>query len=266
MEDLKIPEFAKELIPGLINIGIALLTLLIGWIIARLVSAAIVRLLNVMNFDSITEKIRMSEFLGKANVKIQPSAIIGKFVFWILMLIAFVMTCDKLGLNAISEKISDLIDYLPTLFTAIIIFLIGIYLATFIRDLIRGATASLGLSAGKIVGNLVFYLLVVMVALTALDQAGVDTKVITSNMLIIMGSVLLAAAISYGFASRDVLSNILAGYAGRSTFAKGQIIEIDGIQGEIIDITSTSVILQTGSEKVVIPSHDLITNKVKILK
>lgn len=242
----------------------AILFLLLGWIIARFVSAAIVRLLQAVNFDSFAEKVKVKEFLSKANVNVSASEIIGKFVRGIIILLAFVGACDHLGLNMVSEKIGELINYLPTLFVAIVIFLIGIYIATFIRDLIKASTASLGMSAGKVVSNLVFYFLFIMVTLTALDQAGIDTTVITSNMLIIMGSILAAAAISYGFASRHVLSNILAGYAGRNTFQKGQTIEIEGIKGEIIDITSTSVILQTANEKMVIPNHDLLTGKVKI--
>lgn len=242
----------------------ALLFLLLGWFLARIISAAIVRLLKAVNFDTFADKVKVKEFLSKANVSISASEIIGRFIRGIIILLAFVGACDHLGLTVVSEKIGELINYLPTLFVAIVIFLIGVYIATFIRDLIKGATASIGMSAGKVVSNLVFYFLFTMVTLTALDQAGIDTTVITSNMLIIMGSILAAAAISYGFASRHVLSNILAGYAGRNTFNKGQIIEIDGIKGKIIDITSTSVILQTEHEKMVIPNHDLLTEKVKI--
>lgn len=251
-------------VPVLLTILGAIFILIIGWLIARLISSAIVRLLTAVNFDKLAEKVNVNDFLEKANVRLTPSAIIGKLVRWVIILIAFVAACDHVGLEAVSVKINELINYLPTLFSAIIIFLIGIYIATFIRDLIRGATASLGMSAGKVVSNLVFYFLFVMVALTALEQAGMDTTVITSNMLIIMGSILAAAAISYGFASRHVLSNILAGYAGRNTFKKGQTIEIEGFKGKIIDITSTSVILDSGSEKIVIPNHDLITGRVKI--
>ena len=87
-----------------------------------------------------------------------------------------------------------------------------------------------------------------------------------NNLMLILGAILAAAAISYGFASRDLLSNILAGFFSRHTFSIGQVIEIDGVKGKIIETTNISVTLQTGeNEKVVIPSHQLITNKVKII-
>lgn len=252
----------ENVVPSVLG---AIMFLLLGWLFARIISAAVVRLLQAVNFDTFAERIKIKEFLSRANVNISASEIIGKFIRGLVILLAFVAACDQLGLTVVSEKLGELIDYLPDLFVAVVIFLIGVYIATFIRDLIRGATASLGMSAGKVVSNLVFYFLFIMVALTALEQAGIDTTVITSNMLIIMGSILAAAAISYGFASRHVLSNILAGYAGRNTFKKGQTIEIDGIKGEIIDITSTSVILETATAgKMVIPNHDLLTQKVKI--
>lgn len=72
--------------------------------------------------------------------------------------------------------------------------------------------------------------------------------------------------ISYGLASRDVLANILAGFFSRRTFKLGQIIQIDGITGKIIEQSNICVIIQVDmDEKVVIPSHELITKKVRII-
>ena len=105
-----------------------------------------------------------------------------------------------------------------------------------------------------------------IVTLTALGQAGIDTTIISANLSLILGSILLSAAISYGFASRDVLANILASFFSRKTFAIGQVIELDDAKGKIIATSNISVtILTEQQEKIVIPAHQLITNKVKII-
>ena len=94
-----------------------------------------------------------------------------------------------------------------------------------------------------------------------------QTLVLSTNLLIIIGAIMLAAAISYGFASRDVLANILAGFFNRRTFQKGMVIEIDGIQGMIVEMSNVAVTIQVSeNERVVIPSHQLMTSKVKIIK
>ena len=92
-------------------------------------------------------------------------------------------------------------------------------------------------------------------------------KILSTNLLIVIGCIMLAASISYGFASRDVLSNILAGFFNKRTFQKGMTIEVDGIRGVIIEMSNVAVTLQVSeNERVVIPSHQLMQSKVRIIQ
>ncbi len=256
-------ENAMAVIPNIIS---AVLILLLGWLFAKLVSAIFRRALKTMKFDTLAERLSVADYLEKANVKLSPSALIGKMIYWILLLLVFLAASDALGWDRISKQLNRFLEFLADLFVALLVFIIGIYIAGIIRDLIRGTTASIGLSTGKIAGNLVFYFLFIVVSITALEQAGMDTSLITSNLLVIIGTIFVAGAISYGFASRDILSNILAGYFSRRTFVIGQVIEVNGVSGKIIEMSNISItILSSEKVKIVIPSHELIVSKVKII-
>ncbi len=255
---------AQETIPGIIG---AILMLLIGWLFAKVVYFIISRVLKALRFDDLAERINVKEFLDRANVKASPSQLISKFFYWLILLLVITTASDALGWHVVSEQVSNLINFLPKLLLAIVFFAVGTFVATFIRDLIRSATSSLGIGAGKIISNGVFYFLFIIITLTALEQAGMDTSLITSNLLLIIGAVLAAAAISYGFASREILSNILAAFFSRRTFKEGQTIEVDGVRGKIVEVTNISVTIRSGErEKTVIPTHQLISRKVKILE
>jgi small-conductance mechanosensitive channel len=248
------------------NIIAAFLILFFGWLLAQIVSKGIQKLLNVVKFDTISDNARAMPFLKNANFGMQPSILIEKFVYYTILLLVTTTAAETLGWTVVSAQIARLLNYLPNLLSAILLFVVGIYASTFVRDFLRGATASLGLSTGKLVSNLVFYLLFIIVALTAIEQTGINTSVISSNLLMIVGTVLAAAAISYGFASKDILSNILAGFFSKRIFRRGQIIEIDGIKGRIVDINNVALIIQSSeTERVVIPMHQVITSKVKII-
>ncbi|MCB0628806.1 MAG: mechanosensitive ion channel [Saprospiraceae bacterium] len=252
-----------SVIPGIIG---AIVILLLGWLFARLIAAGITRVLILVKFDKLAENIRVDQYLQKANIQLSASSLVGKFFYYILLLLIIMTAADTMGWHAVSDEISSLISLLPNLMVAVIFFVVGMHIASFIRDLIRSTTQSLGIGIGKLVSAFVFYLLVAIVTLTALEQAGVDTKVITSNLLLIMGAILGAAAISYGIASKDLLANILAGFFSRRTFKIGQIIQIDNITGKIIEQSNICVIIQIDmDEKVVIPTHELITKKVRII-
>ncbi len=253
-----------EVIPYLIG---AVIIFLIGWLLAKLISFLIFRLLKASKFDAFADRIKASEFLEKANIKTTPSRFIGKCFFWFIMLLVLISASETLGWEAVSSEISKLLSYLPKLFVALVIFIVGAFLATFLRDLLKGATSNLGISTSRFVSSFVFYLFMIMVTLTALEQAGIDTNIITSNLLLILGSILAAAAISYGFASRDILSNILAGYFGRNTYVKGMKIEINGAIGIVEETSSIGITLKCDNgDMIIIPTKEIITNQVRIFK
>ncbi len=250
-------------LPGIVS---AIVIFILGWLFAKFVSWVVLRLLNRINFDSLAQKIEADKFLENANLKQTPSGLISKFIYWVLMLFVFITVSDMVGWHKVSEEIGKLLGYLPKIFFALVFFVIGIYIATFVRKIITGATASIGLSSGRIIGTVVFYFMMIIVTITSLDQAGMDTTMLSSNLLMIIGAILLAAAVSYSIASIDFVKNILAGFFTRKTFNVGQRIEVDNEIGNIKDINNLSVILEKDNgEEVMIPTKVLLNNKVRIL-
>ena len=265
VESLRVfAEKFTEIIPSLFG---AVIVMLVAWLLARLVSSGFERLLRTVKFDSFAERFKLTYFLQQMGIHTTPSAIIGRFIYWIFVFFVISSAAVTLNWTVVSELIQKIFTYLPKLATGIIIFIAGSYLASLARDFVRSATGSLGISTGRILSTVIYYLLVLMVVLTALEQASIDTRILSTNLLIIIGAIMLAAAISYGFASKDVLSNILAGFFNRRTFQQGMVIEVDGVRGMIIDMSNVSVTVQVSdTEQVVIPSHILLSSKVKIIK
>ncbi|GIV32279.1 MAG: hypothetical protein KatS3mg030_581 [Saprospiraceae bacterium] len=259
--------FGQKLMGAIPEIIGAILIFLLGWLFSRFISRLVAKTLKFLKFDALAERIGTQKFLAKANIHSEPSRLIGIFVYWILMLLVILSASDALGWVAVSQEVSRLLGLLPNLLVAIVFFIVGTYIATFVRDIIRSASQSLGIAAGRIISSVVFYLLLILVILTSLNQAGVNTDIITNNMMIILAAVLGAAALSYGLASREVMSNILANFFNRRIFTPGLVIEVNGTRGRIVATSSTSVTLETdGKELIVIPASELLTNRVTILK
>ncbi len=253
----------RDTIPNLLG---GIIVLLIVLLLARLISGGIERLLRTISFDKFAERVHITRFLQQANITVSPSFIIGRFIYWVFILLIISSAAETLNWIPVSYQIQRFLEYLPHLVTGVIILIVGWYFATVIRDFLRRSMGSLGISAGRVLSTAIYYLLFIMIALTALEQARVDTRILSTNLLIIISSVMLAAAISYGFASRDVLSNILAGFFNKRTFLKGMTIEVDGVRGVIMEVTNISITLQVSeNERIVIPSQILLNNKVKII-
>jgi small-conductance mechanosensitive channel len=67
---------------------------------------------------------------------------------------------------------------------------------------------------------------------------------------------LFGAALSFGLGAKTSVSNILASYYLHNTYKEGDTVRINNIEGKIIHINSTSVILNTPDGQVSIPAKD----------
>ncbi len=258
--------FGEQFVGAIPAILGALIILLLGWLIAKVISWGIARGLSALKFDALATRFHFDAMLEKAGVRTTPSRLIGRFAYWLLLLLVILTAADTLGWTSLSREISNLLSLLPELFVASIFLIVGLYIAGFVRDVIAGATASLSISSGRLLSAGIYYLLVIVVTLTALDQANIDISIITNNLMLILGAILLAASLSYGLASREALSNILASYFAKNLYKVGQTIEIEGTKGTIEAITSIALIVRTDEGKEVIPTQHLMQQKVRIVE
>lgn len=240
--------------------------LIIGWLFIKLVLYIIKKALGLTNIDALPEKLNVDEIFGTSSIKIQPTKIIITSIKWILIFIFIIVASELLGLKMVSEKLSNLIAYLPKLISALLIFAIGIYLANMIKKTVSGMFSSLELTGGNLVGNIVFYIIAVIVSVTALNQAGINTDLITNNLSIIFASILVAFTISFGLGSRDIIKRLLFGYYSRKNLQVGDRIKTEKFEGTIGSIDNISVVVITEQKNIIIPIKEIVDNRIEVLK
>lgn len=242
----------------------------VGFIILSLVFIKVVlyilkRILKKTKLDEWSKKLNETEIFGNTTINIVLTKIILGIVKWLLILIFVMLGADIFGLDALSQGISSFIAYLPKLFTAVVIFAAGIYIGTLVKKAIHSMFKSLNITGGNLVGNIAFYLIVIFLSITALDQAGVDTSVIKNNLTMILGSIVLSFTIAFGLGSRDVIKKLLFGFYSRKNFEVGQNIKVGNIIGKIHAIDNICMTIITKDGKVVLPIDKVVNKKVEIL-
>jgi small-conductance mechanosensitive channel len=237
--------------------------LLVGWIIARLIARLAGKILGKLGLNAVSDKLTEIPSLQKAGLKIDLVYLVKQFLYWVILLVFLISAADLMGLNMISEKLNELIDYLPQVFTALLILGGGFYLADQVRSLVGSAAKSMGISAWKGLSGMIFYILLIFVVIAALERLEFfPTEIITDNLSIILGGILLAFAIAYGAAARPVLSSLLASYYSRNHFRVGQEIEIDGYRGIIVEMSNVAFTLDCGDKRLILPLSRLISDSV----
>ena len=254
----------EQLSSGLLNFIGAVIVLFVGWLITKAVVYVVGKILKASRVDKLTEKIKESKIFGEAKINFEVSYVITAFVRWIMYLVFIIVAADIMNWTIVSNEISNLLRYLPQLFSALALFIIGLYIANFIRKAIKGLFESLNLSGVNVLSSIVFYIIVIIFTIAALNQASIDTSIIANNITIILASILLTVAIGVGLGSRDVVKKLLFTYYARKSYNVGDKIKVGDISGEIVAIDSVSVTLKTQTSKIVIPIVEMTETKVEI--
>lgn len=256
----------EKVMSALPNILGAIIILLIGWVVIKIVVFIIKKALRLAHVEKLTEKINELKLLGDSKIKFSITNVIVIFVKWILFLVFLIVAADIMNWEAVSQEIGNLLAYLPKLFSAIAIFMIGIYIATFVKKSIAGFYDSFDLAGAKTVSHVVFYIIAIIITITALNQAGIDTTVITNNVTIILGALLLAIAIGFGLGSKKIIGNILLTFYTRRKYEEGDEVELDGVEGTVIEVDSISMTIKTKRGKMIIPIEDVVKSKVEVIE
>lgn len=190
-----------EFVPKL---AAALAVFLIGWIVAKIIRKVIVRVLDKVKLDSYVDKAGIGAPLERAGY---PNSVdlIGKIIYFALMLLVIQLAVGVFGETAISELINDLVAFIPKLIIAIIIVIITGAVANGVRDIMSPAVAHL--SAGDLLKKVAFVAIWMIGAFAALDQLQVAQDVVDTLFETIVYSLGFIIIIKFGvggiWAARD---------------------------------------------------------------
>lgn len=249
---------------GLLSLFYTLLVVLIGWFIIKVTLLLLEKALLLANIDQLNKKINDVKLFGKSNWDIDLSQLVRAFVKWVMVLILLIIASDILGWTMISTEISNLLHYLPQLISAFTLFSIGLYFAYLIRKSIFNLFTTFGFQSANLVSIILFYIIAILVSVTALNQAGIDTTIITNNITLLMGAFLVTFALSFGLGSKDVVLNILLTFYARKNYKLGDRIKYKNHTGTVVNIDNLSLTLKTDTGKIVIPIKKIIDSTIEI--
>lgn len=182
----------------------ALLVLAAGLIVATII-ATIVRKLLVLAEDNR----HFQKFLGRWEIRLRLANFAGKFAWWIVFLVFLSAAVQILRIEVLTETLNALVAYLPSLFAAAVVAVVTFVGARVVRGLVVSALEGVNLGQTRFIGNAVYTVLVVFGVTLAAAQLGLDTTLITANLTVIVGGVVLAFALAFGLGGREVAAKIV---------------------------------------------------------
>ncbi len=206
----------------------------VAWIVAKILKALVTRVLHAAGADK-----RVTEPAGMDQAPI--SSAIGEAVYWLVWLLFLPAILGVLGLMGIlapiQAMITDILAFLPRLAAAIVLIVVGIFVARILQRIVTSALHALGLDAisdriglgqylGKgnlsgLLGLVIYVIVFIPVIIAALNVLGLTylaqplsdmlSQVLLAIPKIFMAIVILFVAYMVARVIADLVTRLLTG-------------------------------------------------------
>lgn len=245
------------------NLLAALFIILLGFVIAKVVDTLLSKGLAKLGLDRLMAGAGVNKMLKRIGINAPMSTVIGKIIYWFVVLTFIVSAAESLGLARVSATLDTFTLYLPKVLGAALILLAGLLLSHLVNGVVRGAAESVGADYASGLGRFVQGLLVIITVSLAIGQLQIETALLNTVIAIVLVSFGAAAALALGLGSREMVSQIIAGIYVRELYHVGDRIKVDELEGVIEEIgTVKTQLLDDQGQIVSVANRTLIAQRV----
>lgn len=249
------PNFVPHLVVAAV---ILVLGLVIGAIGARVSTSTLAR----AGFNRLGEQTGLDDDLARIGITMAPSRVVGRIVFWVILIAAFIQAVNGLELRPISASLNAFLVYLPHVVLAVILVLTGVIVGDTVGRGTANAMSRSGVLYHDVVGGVLRTAIILLAVLMALEQLTIASAFLFYVLLVLIGSGALALAIAGGWGARSFAENLIAARYVERHLSLGDHVRVEGQIGTIERFDVMSTILTTDDGRRIIYPNGLLANSV----
>ncbi|WP_377644877.1 hypothetical protein [Oryzobacter terrae] len=184
-----------------------LLLLLVGWVVAKVVSGVVRKLLEKVGIDRHLHESRAHDYVDRFLPGASPANGIARLVFWLVFVFFLLAAIGALEIPAVTTFMNQVLAYLPNVIVAIVIFVVA--------ALVSGAVAAAitrvmgDTPTGKVAAGVVPALVMVIAFFMILEQLQIAPEIVRIAFAATMGALALGLALAFGLGGRGVAQRML---------------------------------------------------------
>ena len=171
-----------------------LLILVIGYFVAKIIAKIIAKVLEKVGFDKAVERGGVKKAMEKS--KYDPSDILGKLVFYTIMLFVVQLAFGVFPQNPISDIITAVIAFLPRVFVAIVILVIAAAIAAAVKEIVEASLG--GLSYGRALAGGASVAILGVGLFAALNQLQIAPAIVNGLFYAVLAVIAGSAIVAIG--------------------------------------------------------------------
>ena len=245
------------------RLGGAVLLLIIGLLVVALVRRILLRVLRAAGLDDLGERWGAHDVLERFRLPRSLATVAGTVVRIGLTIVVLFAALSLLGLEFLSQSLNEGILFLPRVFAALALLLLGIILSELAKTQVDRLARQMDLPGP--IGTLAQAVVLAVFAVTALAQLGIPTEVLMLLVGILLATVALTLALAFGIGGREMAREVSARRYVERSFSVGEEITVSGKRGKIVAVEATGTVLDTeGGERVRVPNSQLVASVVTL--
>lgn len=181
----------------------AIVVFLVGWLIAVLLGKLAWHIIRIVKLDRGLEAVGFKKVWERSGYKLNSPLFFYELVKWFFIVVFLMAATDILGLVEVTAFLRSVVSYLPNVFVAALVLLIGVLVAKFLEGLVRGSVKAAQLVSANFLGSLTKWAVVIFSLLVALSQLRVADEIVRIVVMGVVAAGALALGLSFGLGGKS---------------------------------------------------------------
>lgn len=238
----------------------SIIILIIGWIVAKIIQKLSNKFLDLLGINKLSRKAGIENFLVSAGFPGNFSWAFSRILFWTILLIFVLPISDIMGFSFFANMVNDALAYIPNIFFAMLVILVGSWAAKILSGMIRGSSIRLGMEYSEALGTIVNIGVLIITFVIALSQLKIDATILGNILLLVIGAFAIGLAIALGLGARDLVKNIISGVYLNKTVKTGSTVRIKDMVGKLVDIGPVISTIEVEDKPIKINNSSFLEN------
>jgi hypothetical protein len=182
---------------------LVIIILILGWIISKVIKTVVTKGLRAIKVDELSDRIELDRLLEKGGISYSFSELVGVMCYWLMLLVTFMVAINAVGLTVAAELLNKIVLYIPNVIAAVFILILGMFIATLLRNIVQTAANNAGLSQSKLLSKIVELIVIAFAIFVGLEQLKIGIRITELTLSIILGSIGLGFALAFGLGCKE---------------------------------------------------------------
>lgn len=193
------------------NLLAMLLLLATGALVAGAIRLALRFALRRLDVDGFAERSGLRAVATHGGLARPLSDLAALCVAWVVLIAFALLAVAALDVRVAMDLVARAFAWLPHLLVGLLLLVAGGLVAAFVRRSVLIGSVNAGLASARLVAAGAQTAVLVLFGAIALEQVGLGTSVVLVAFAILFGGVVLALALAFGLAGRELAHEALAG-------------------------------------------------------